>query len=161
MFYKFIFLLLLSLGLHAQVTKDSALFKELEKQDSIFFNKSFNNCDIEFLEKAISNNLKFYHDQSGFQNRTVFLENVKTNLCSNFDKKPIRKLVPGTLEVFPLFNEGVLYGAIQNGIHEFYIREPNKKDVKTGSAKFTSVWIKEGNAWLLETVLSYDHMSAQ
>jgi len=31
--------------------------------------------------------------------------------------------------VFPLYNNGALYGAIQHGIHNFFIREAGKEDV--------------------------------
>ena len=62
-----------------------------------------------------------------------------------------------TLEVFPLYNQGVLYGAIQNGVHEFYIKEANKESRLTSTAKFSHVWLKENDAWLLKRVLSYDH----
>lgn len=144
-------------SIRAQIKRDSPLFIELKKQDSIFFERGFNQCDIAFLEKAIAEDLKFYHDQSGFQNRRAFFENIKKYICSNPDKKPSRKLEEGSLEVFPLHNNGVFYGAIQHGIHHFYIREAGKEDVWTSTARFTSVWILENDAWTLSDVLSYDH----
>ncbi|MBC8884083.1 hypothetical protein H9X57_14265 [Flavobacterium piscinae] len=56
----------------AQIKKDDQLFIELKKQDSIFFEKAFNQCDLDYLEKHIANDLKFYHDQSGFQDKKSF-----------------------------------------------------------------------------------------
>ncbi len=44
-------------------------------------------------------------------------------------KKPIRKVDAESLDVFPLYSDGKLYGAIQTGIHHFYIREKDKKDL--------------------------------
>ena len=152
-----ILLMLLFMKGSAQVSKDSKLFKELKKQDSIFFERSFNLCDSTYTKKAVSDGLRFYHDQSGFQDKAQFLDNTRKYLCSNPDKKPIRKLVEGSLEVFPLYENGVLYGAIQQGLHEFYIREPQKYDVKTGMARFIAVWILKEQDWILEEVLSYDH----
>ena len=140
-----------------QVHKKSELFLALKKQDSIFFERGFNQCDMEYLEKTIADDLKFYHDQSGFQDRKGFFENTKKYICSNPKKKPIRKLKEGSLVVFPLYNNGVLYGAIQKGIHNFYIREKGKEDLWTSTAKFTSVWILADNKWKLSEVLSYDH----
>ena len=50
---KIIFLLalLLSTFLSAQVAKDSELFLALKKHDSLFFEKSFNECDLAFWKK--------------------------------------------------------------------------------------------------------------
>lgn len=156
-FLIFLFFLCFFQNINAQINKNSELFLELKKQDSIFFERGFNRCDMEYLEKFVNNDLKFYHDNGGFQDKKLFLERTKENICSNPLKKPIRKVIPGSLEVFPLYDNGKLYGAIQSGEHEFYIREPNKKDVLGGRAKFTSVWTKKDGSWLMSEVLSYDH----
>lgn len=153
----FLFFLFLSPLLSAQVAKDSELFLALKKQDSLFFEKSFNQCDLVFLEKAIHSDLVFYHDQGGVQNKTSFLKSVKNNICSNPNQKPIRKVKAESLEVFPLYQDGQLYGVIQNGIHEFYIREPHKKVILTSTARFTHVYLLEDNQWILKEVLSFDH----
>ncbi len=152
-----IFILLFLGNLKAQIDKNSPLFLELKKQDSLFFERGFNKCDMAYLEKSVDDNLKFYHDNGGFQNKKIFLERTKQNLCSNPDKKPIRKVIESTLEVFPLYNDGKLYGAIQSGEHQFFIREKNKEDALGGQAKFTSVWIKKDGNWIMSDVLSYDH----
>lgn len=150
--------LILSINLaHGQVAKNSEIFLTLKKQDSIFFERSFNLCDLEYLDKSVHKDLIFYHDQSGIQTRAVFIENTKKYICGDTIKKPIRKVVVESLEVFPMYNNGVLYGAIQSGIHDFYIREKNKADVHTGSAKFTHLYLLENGKWLLKEVLSFDH----
>ncbi|WP_294302839.1 class A beta-lactamase-related serine hydrolase [uncultured Chryseobacterium sp.] len=141
----------------AQIDKNSDLFSELKKQDSIFFERGFNNCDMTYLEKAVDENLKFYHDKGGFQDKKLFLERTRENICSDPLKKPVRKVVSGSLEVFPLYSDGNLYGAIQTGEHQFYIREPHKEDVLSGRAKFTTVWTKKDGNWIMSDVLSYDH----
>lgn len=147
-------------NLNAQLDKNSDLFKTLKRQDSIFFERGFNQCDLEYLANHIANDLKFYHDQSGFQNRDSFFNNTKKYICSNFDKKPIRKVNVRSLDVFPLFNEGKLYGAIQKGEHSFYIREKGKEDVLTSIAMFTHVWLLKGEDWILCEVLSYNHQDS-
>ena len=76
------------------------------------------------------------------------------------DHKPIRKLVPGSMELFSLKKNGLLYGMIQRGTHEFYIKEKGKPLYKTGIAKFTHLWLLEDNAWKLKRVLSFDHQAA-
>ncbi|MGD1320461.1 serine hydrolase [Chryseobacterium sp. 2R14A] len=141
----------------AQIKKNSPLFLELKKEDSIFFERGFNNCDIAFLEKKMDDNLKFYHDNGGFQDKKLFMERTKQNICSNPNQKPIRKVIESSLEVFPLYDDGVLYGAIQTGEHQFYIREKNKQDVLGGHAKFTTVWTKKDSRWIMSDILSYAH----
>ena len=142
---------------NGQIAKNSELFLALKKQDSIFFERSFNLCDLEYLNKATHKDLIFYHDQSGIQDKNTFLENTKKYICSDSSKKPIRKVVGESLEVFPMFNNGVLYGAIQSGIHDFYIREKNKIDIHTSRAKFTHLYLLENGNWVLKEVLSFDH----
>lgn len=156
-----ILMLLLFIGnLQAQIEKNSPLFLELKKQDSLFFERGFNNCDIAYLEKTMDDNLKFYHDKGGFQGKKLFMAKTKQNICGNPNQKPIRKVIANSLEVFPLYNNGELYGAIQTGEHQFFIREKNKDDVLGGQAKFTSVWTKKNGNWMMSDVLSYDHGDA-
>lgn len=145
----------------AQVEESSELFKTLAEKDSLIFDEGFNRCNIEVTEEIVSGDLEFYHDVSGIQNREEFFKAVKENICSSPDRKPIRKLVPGSLEVFPLKDSGRIYGAIQKGDHQFYTKEPGKDLYLTGRAKFTHLWILEEDSWKLKTVLSYDHQGAQ
>ncbi|MFC4686670.1 serine hydrolase [Epilithonimonas pallida] len=161
--FGFIFLFLfLSIGnLKAQIDKNSPLFLELKKQDSIFFERGFNNCDIAYLEKSVDEHLKFYHDKGGFQDKKLFLERTKQNICGNPNQKPIRKVIENSLEVFPLYNNGELYGAIQSGEHRFFIREKGKQDALGGQAKFTTVWTKKNGNWIMSDILSYDHGDAK
>ena len=146
---------------NTQIDNNSDLFVEFKKRDSIFFDRAYNQCDMVYLENHISDNLKFYHDQGGFQDKKTFLENVRKYICSNSDKKPIRQVDPSSLEVFPLYNNGILYGVIQKGMHHFYLREKDKEDVWTSTAKFTSVWILENKIWKIHEVLSYNHQSLE
>jgi hypothetical protein len=143
--------------INAQEAKTPELYLTLKKVDSIFFERGFNQCDLDFIDKAIHKDLMFYHDKSGIQDRKAFMDNTKKYLCSDPNKKPIRKVIAESLEVFPMYNNGVLYGAIQSGVHDFYIREPNKEEVLTGSAKFTHLYLLENGKWILREVFSFDH----
>ena len=146
---------------YAQVDKNSDLFKTLKKHDSIFFKRSFNQCDLEYLDNHIAEDLKFYHDQSGFQDRNTFLKNTKNYICSDPAEKPIRKVDTNSLVVFPLYRNGILYGAIQEGRHNFYIRRKGKEDELTSTAIFTHVWLLRGEDWILTEALSYEHRDPQ
>lgn len=143
---------------------DSGASEELVSQfvelDNVLFEESFNKCNEEVLPPLITSDFEFYHDIAGIQNKNEFLKAIKNNICSNPNKKPIRKLVADSMEIFPLNNQGVLYGVIQRGIHEFYIKEPGKKIYKTGIAKFTHLWLLQDGKWQLKRVFSFDHHPA-
>ena len=140
----------------AQVDKNSVLFKTLKSKDSIIFERVFNKCEVDKLESIISNDIEFYHDIAGIQNREEFINAIKINLCT----KPginNRKLVKNSLTVFALKNNNELYGAIQNGKHTF--QQKIKGKMKTvGIADFTHLWIIENNKWKLKRVLSFNHL---
>ena len=74
---KIIFLLalLISTFLSAQVAKDSELFLALKKHDSLFFEKSFNECDLAFLEKAIQ------HIKDHIENTSFGVEQLADKMC--------------------------------------------------------------------------------
>jgi hypothetical protein len=154
---SFLLLLCVNVFVHGQVDKGAELFQTLKRLDSTFFERCFNQCDLVYLEKAVHKDLIFFHDQGGMQNRQVFLERTKNNICGNADRKPIRKADVNSFEVYPLYNDGRLYGAIQAGVHYFYIREAGKADLLTSTARFTHVWLLENGEWLLKEVLSYAH----
>ncbi|MDZ7871064.1 MAG: serine hydrolase [Rheinheimera sp.] len=134
-----------------------SLHQALSDKDAEFFERGFNQCDLAYLDANVSAKLKFYHDRGGFQDKALFMQSVRQNLCSDPAHKPIRKLTAGSLRTFPLYNDNVLYGAIQHGEHEFYLRESGKADRLTSTARFTSVWLKKDENWILSDVLSYDH----
>ena len=146
--------LLCPLTLFGQELK--ALHQELSDLDSLIFERGFNNCDTMGIPALIPENFEFYHDQSGItDDRESFLQTFKT-LCS-MQYKPLRKLVKGSMKVYPLYDNGKLYGAIQEGVHEFYAIEGEKQPYLTSTARFTHLWILNADNWQLKRVLSYDH----
>lgn len=141
----------------AQEGPSSALFVALQKADSLVFEEGFNRCNLAVLQKVMHPQTEFMHDQSGRQNREQFFEAFTQSICAGGAYKPIRRLVPGSLQVFPLKNEGQLYGAIQMGVHHFFIAEADKEERFTSSGKFIHTWLLEDGVWKLYRVLSYDH----
>jgi hypothetical protein len=146
---------------HAQVAKNSELFRILKTQDSLLFEKGFNQCDIPYLESVIHKDIIFYHDQGGIQDHAKFFDAIKQNICNGNGPKPIRKVDEQSLEVFPMKDNGKLYGAIQTGTHRFFRRETGKADTPTSTAKFTHLYILENGKWMLKEVLSYDHQEVR
>lgn len=146
-------------SLKGQVDINSDLYKTLKGKDSLMFNIGFNTCDMGVFESLVSENFEFYHDQSGItSNKKAFLDNTKNGLCK-MNYKAKRVLVEGSLQVFPLSNNGVLYGAIQSGKHEFYAIEKDKPEYLTSVALFTHVWLLENGQWKFSRGLSFDHKS--
>lgn len=150
-------LLLLSLSCFAQVERSNDLFKTLRTKDSLLFNVGFNTCDIQQFEDLVSNDFEFYHDQAGVtSSKAAFITSIKDGLCK-LSYKPRRELVAGSLEVYPLKKNEVLYGAVQMGRHRFYALEAGKPAQLTSVARFTHVWRLENNRWQLSRGVSFDH----
>lgn len=144
--------------LQGQVSRDTSLYKELKKADSLLFDEGFNKCNFSALKTVLHDDLEFLHDQNGSQNLAQFYEAFTTSICSNPDVQPIRKLVDETLMVYALKDEGKVYGAIQTGDHKFYIKEPNKDLYVTQQAKFITTWVLENNQWKAKRIISYEHL---
>ena len=140
-----------------QVETSSGLYKTLKANDSLIFHEGFNKCNLLPLENLLTDDIEFYHDKGGFQDKALFMKAMRENICNSPERKPIRKLTPNTLEVYPLYNNGVLYGALQKGRHEFYIKELDKELYQTGTALFTILWIKEDEVWKAKRIYSYHH----
>ncbi len=119
-------LLLSPFVLFAQADTLSGLYRALKSNDSLLFNIGYNTCDIKPFEELLSDNFEFYHDEAGLTNsKAVFIAGIKNGLCK-LDYKPRRVLVENSLQVYPLEKNGVLYGAVQTGIHQFYALEKGK-----------------------------------
>lgn len=153
----FILLVLSSLTTFGQVDKTSALYQTIKEKDSLLFNLGFNNCDIAQFENLVSEHFEFYHDQTGITNsKTAFIAGIKNGLCQ-LAYKPKRVLAQNEMEVYPLAKNGVLYGAIQSGMHNFYAVEADQSEYLSSVAKFTHVWILENGEFKLSKGLSYAH----
>jgi hypothetical protein len=154
------FFAMLTLHGHAQIAETDPLHAEILRLDSLLFEVSFNNCEVEILYELTDDDFEFYHDQSGItRGQEPFVESIRNNICG-LEYRPLRKLVAGSTEVFPLYENGELYGAVQRGEHEFYAREADKEPYLTSTAMFTHLWIKKGDQWIIRRVLSYDHQSS-
>lgn len=132
------------------------VFHLLKQKDSLLFDLGFNQCDTAQLRILVSDDLEFFHDQSGLlTSKEIFIKGI-ASLC-HMNYKATRELDVSSLEVHLLKNNGQLYGAIQKGNHSFYGEEAGKPKYLTSTAKFTHVWILEEGKWMLKRVLSYDH----
>lgn len=150
-------LLILGHSVHASSDQESKLYEDIAKKDYALFEQGFNKCELSVFESLLHKEFEFYHDENGVQQQPEFIKGFKDNICSDPKKKPIRKLIKSSMEVFPMKSNGVLYGAVQRGVHEFYIQEQGKAMYKTNIAKFTHYWQLENDDFKLKHVLSFDH----
>ena len=74
--------LVISISSVAQVEKTSELYLQLKQLDSIVFEEGFNNCNLKALETVLAEDLEFYHDIGGTQNKTEFLAAMAKNIES-------------------------------------------------------------------------------
>ncbi len=143
---------LVSWPLHAQSNAQSGtLIKTIESMDSKLF-EAYNRCDLETLGAMVSDDLEFYHDQTGLSvGKDPFLAAIKQNICGKVE----RTLVPGSMEVYPLKG----YGAVEIGVHRFH--HPKHPEEGVGEAKFVTLWQNKNGAWKVTRVISYNHESAK
>ena len=147
----------------AQVDKNSELFKTLKAKDSILFKIGFNKCEVEKSAELMYDDLEFYHDKGGITNsKEEFVKTMKDGLCREDNpNKVYRFLVEESLEVFPMYNNGELYGALQNGKHFFSPDETMTYEKSDNYALFSHLWIIEDNEWKIKRVISYNHTSKE
>lgn len=127
------------------------LFRTIASLDSALFD-AYNRCDLEKFGALLTDDLEFYHDQTGLsRSRQSAVEAVKNNICG----KVRRDLVPGTLQVYPLHG----YGAVETGVHLFCDLTMGKCGEGSGMAKFIHLWQNNAGTWKLTRVISYDHCS--
>ena len=150
----FFFLLLSTKVCYAQLKSSDVLYRTIIEKDSLLFSVGFNNCDITQFENLMSDNLIFFHDKVGISNKQKFLSDLKNGLCKDPSVRQVKRILQkeGT-EIYPLYRDGIIYGAVQNGIHLFY----DNTETTPGVAKFSHVWQLEDGTWKLTTSLSYDH----
>lgn len=156
-FFFGLFLVALAASAKAQVAENSTLFKSVMALDSQLFDEGFNRCRLDVTARLADDNLAFFHDKSGIQNRAQFLLAMKNNVCGNPEGKPVRTLVAGSTKIFALENNGVLYGAVQQGEHRFHLKGTDTAKAGYTVAKFTHVWILNKSQWRLKSAISYDH----
>jgi hypothetical protein len=129
------------------VAQPDPLFETIRSLDAKLFD-AYNHCDLTTLGAMVSDDLEFYHDQTGLSvGKAPFLAAIKQNICG----KVQRALLPDTLEVYPLKG----YGAVEIGIHRF--RHLGHPEDGAGDAKFVTLWQNKDGVWKVTRVISYDH----
>lgn len=122
----------------AKTLYDSIVAMDAQWEDA------YNNCKMDVMERIISEDLEFYHDQGGLMTSKEKLnEALKSNICG----KVSRELKKGSIEVYPIAG----YGAVEMGLHGFYNKQQQKAD---HYAKFVHIWKRENGQWKITRVIS-------
>lgn len=132
------------------------LFDQLQAKDEMMFAQGFDKCNLQITAALMTDDVEFYHDKGGVdKGKKAFLETMKNGLCRTGKNEIRRHLIPNSLAVFPMRNNGELYGAIQTGKHSF---APPGKEITTAPAQFMHLWLlEEDGEWRISRVMSYDH----
>lgn len=141
------FALLLYASGKAQVSDTTSLFKTMKHLDSLLFETGFNKCQVSVYDNIVSDDLEFYHDVGGITSgKAAFKASIQNNICNNSDQ-PKRRLVKGSMQVYPLYKNQQLYGAIQEGRHVFlYYPMDNTKNRAPLNSRNYGYWkITDGN----------------
>lgn len=142
----------------SQEEKSSVLYKTIMSKDSLLFNIGFNTCDIKQFENLYTEDFEFYHDKDSISDKARFLKTFKSGICSPTRKYNYRRvLLDGSTEIYPLYKNGILYGAIQMGTHRFFENTAGKPEEAGSFAKFTHLWLLKNKEWKLARSLSYNH----
>jgi hypothetical protein len=126
---------------------DKALYDTIAKMDSLFF-AAYNTCDknLDTYASYYADTLEFLHDHGGYSNsKKDVVESTRKNVCG----RVTRKLVAGSMEVYPIAN----YGAVEIGYHTFQnIQDP--PDTPHHPGRFVIVWRRNGTRWQITRVIS-------
>lgn len=153
-------LLLAPCAASAQVTDDNWEASVRHFDDEYW--KAFNACEVQKQTNMNTEDLEFYHDRGGFERgRASFAESVAKNICGRSDRRVRRAEVPGTVKLYPLRDNGKMYGAVISGEHYFYRVNIGQPETLNGKARFTHILLLKNGEWQVSRVLSFDHGPAK
>lgn len=141
----------------ASLDTPAGLAASLQAMDEQMFEQGFNRCNIPAMAGVLHPELEFFHDIGGTSRHDDFLQSFSTGLCGRADYQSTRKLIPGSMQVYPLKNKGQLYGAVQMGEHEFFETTAGQAPRYGSRARFVHTWLLVEGRWKLYRVLSFDH----
>ena len=129
-------------------TGKEQLYQAIRLQDSLLF-VAFNTKDLNRMKQFFTADLEVFQDNVGVRN---YKETIHA-FGELFQKDYVltRRLVAGTLEVYPIKD----FGAIETGSHEFCHAENGKQECAV--FKFTHIWQQTDSGWQIKRLVTYDH----
>jgi ketosteroid isomerase-like protein len=143
-------------------TARPGLADEIRQADAEFFRAFFDTCDVDTVRRYVADDFEMIHDKggvvatSGAQMVQETVDKCKRQ-ADGTDFLSTRKLVPGTLKVYPIQQDG----AIATGTHTFYAVKAGEPDRLTETGQFTVFWKQVDGQWKMVRALSYDHVLAK
>jgi hypothetical protein len=124
------------------------LFDEIAHLDSLQF-AAFNARNLGQLMNYFDSSLELYQDNVGVRNYDQ--TNQAFGGLFKMSYTLTRKLVPGSMEVYPIKD----WGAIETGQHTFSHVENGQ--LQTGLFKFMQIWQKKDGVWRVTREITYGH----
>ena len=128
----------------------TTLISTIAALDSSLFS-AFNAHDAATLGAWFTPDLEFYHDKSGLAGYDSTMAAFTRLFTQPATADMRREIVPGTLEVHPLGD----FGLLEICRHRFCHTENGKEEC--GTFKNIMVWRKEGPSYKVSRVISFDH----
>ena len=131
--------------------QDDGLAKRVNALDAELF-AAFNACEVDRQMAMLEENIEFYHDKGGLTRGRDGMERMTRERCASRQVQLRREVVEGSLKVYPVHD----YGAIQEGMHRFYVTEQGGQEQLIEIARFVHVWEQGDTGWKVVRALSYD-----
>lgn len=125
--------------------RSGPMYEELARMDRELFDAAFVDCDQAKFGSLFTEDAEFYHDRAGASQG----DSVRKLQSCPRDNGVTRTLVPGSLEVYPIKD----YGVVQMGRHTFTREGEQGVEI----AQFVHLWNFKDGQWRLSRVLSFDH----
>lgn len=126
--------------------------------DERLFELYFNRCEPETMTNSVMAEVEFYHDKAGVIARNAQeLVADYTKSCNEKLKEDAwrsrRVLLADSAAVYPVPG----FGAIEEGIHEFYERQGEGAERRVGKARFLILWQHTAAGWKPARIFSHAH----
>ena len=106
--------------------------------------------------------MNFITIKEASQTKKKFITDFKNGLCKSPETYQLKRFLIGkSTEIYPMYKDGKIYAAIQNGDHLFYEKIGNQAEKLVGEARFTHLWMLENGEWKLKNSLSFNHHPKQ
>lgn len=143
--------------------QSAALTASILAQDQALFAAIFDDCDTAKLAGLVTADLEFFHDKHGqtAETGTQMVESIR-GMCQRqaegSDYRARRELDRASVQVYPMNH----YGAVQTGVHRFYMLEPGKPEKLVEISRFTILWKQqEDGRWQMARAISFDHRTTE
>lgn len=136
----------------AAAAQGDSLTRRINALDAELF-AAFNACEVDRQMAMLDENIEFYHDKGGLTRGRGGMERMGRERCASRQVQLRREVVKGSFKVYPVPG----YGAIQEGMHRFYLTEQGGREQLIEIARFVHVWEQGDAGWKIVRALSYDH----